>query len=138
MTRGRNPSRMTDRVRSSGGLRKIDDVIERAVVAGDVAFLREAYADDFRFQHGDGLVEDKETWLDGIVRRPFTSRAVSGVTVEEHGEVAVTGGTLRVARKPPADPTEYSIEYVRVYAMRGGRWRLLSHRTVSSSLLARR
>jgi len=129
---------MTHPARSSRSLWTIDDAIERAVVAGDVNFLREAYADDFRFQHGDGLVEDRETWFAGIVRLPFTSRTVSGVTVEEHGDVAVTGGMLRVVRKPPADPTEYSIEYVRVYAMRGGRWRLLSHRTVSSSLVARR
>jgi ketosteroid isomerase-like protein len=129
---------MTDRARSSASLWTIDDAIERAVVAGDVKFLRAAYADDFCLQHGDGLVEGKETWLSGIARRPFTIRAVSGVAVEEHGDVAVTSGTLRVVREPPADPTEYSIQYVRVYAKRGGRWRLLSHRTISSSRLVRR
>lgn len=40
--------------------------IEQAVVAADISFLEKAYADDFRFKHGTGLVDSKESWLKDV------------------------------------------------------------------------
>jgi hypothetical protein len=57
--------------------------IEKAVVATDIPFLEKAYADDFRFKHGTGLVDSKSSWLKsvGAAKGKFISRETDSVEV---------------------------------------------------------
>lgn len=111
-------------------LRALEQRVEEAVVRADVRFLRGVYAEDFRFTHGDGAVQDREQWLDDVASGQFISRKVTPLEVEVHGDVAVTFARLDVVRREGADEDRYALKYVRVYARRGGRWWMLSHRTV--------
>ncbi len=102
--------------------------IEQAVVAADISFLEKAYADDFRFKHGTGLVDSKESWLKDVGKNKgkFVSRKIDSVEVEIHGDIAITNGTLIVTRTDRS----YTLQYVRVYRKKGKQWELFMHRTV--------
>jgi hypothetical protein len=102
--------------------------IEQAVIAADVSFLEKAYAEDFRFKHGTGTVDSKDSWIKDVVKNKglFLSRKMDSVEVEIHGEIGITNGTLIVTRTD----TSYTLQYVRVYRKKGKRWELFMHRTV--------
>jgi hypothetical protein len=102
--------------------------IEQAVVAADVSFLEKAYAPDFRFKHGTGTVDSKESWIKDVTKNKgkFISRIIDPVEVEIHGDIGITNGTLIVKRTD----TSYTLQYVRVYRKKGKRWELFMHRTV--------
>jgi hypothetical protein len=102
--------------------------IEQAVVAADVSFLKKAYAEDFRFKHGTGTVDSKESWIKDVVKNKgkFLSRKMDSVEVEIHGEIGITNGTLIVTRTDKS----YTLQYVRVYRKKGKQWELFMHRTV--------
>jgi len=103
--------------------------VEAATLRGDAAFLDRIYAADFRFTHGDDqrTVQTKAEVLKGVRPDRFVARDLDSVEVELHGDVAMTTGRIHVRT---AQNNEYTVWYVRVYAMRDGRWLLLSHRTV--------
>jgi hypothetical protein len=103
--------------------------IDNAVAAGDGAFLQGAYADDFRFKHGTGLVDNKESWLKSVEKNKgnFLSRAHGDVEAELHGDVGIAAGKLKVVRK---DNHGYLLDYVRVFVRGDGRWQMIMHRTV--------
>ena len=114
--------------------------MEAAVVRGDVAFLDQICASDFRFTHGDGWVtggkplrvENKSEWLAAVGKQPYLSRDLASVEVELHGNIAITCGMYRARNRAPADPTrrEFTVWFERVYARQDGGWKYLSHRTV--------
>ncbi|MBL7871276.1 MAG: nuclear transport factor 2 family protein [Cyclobacteriaceae bacterium] len=102
--------------------------IEQAVVAADISFLEKVYAEDFRFKHGTGLVDSKESWIKDVGRNKgkFVSRKIDSVEVEIHGDIGITNGTLRVTRTDRS----YTLQYVRAYRRKGKQWQLFMHRTV--------
>ncbi len=110
------------------GLLAFEKSIEQAVVAADVPFLEKAYAEDFRFKHGTGTVDSKESWIKDVVKNKgkFLSRKIDSVEVEIHGEIGITNGTLIVTRTDKS----YTLQYVRVYRKKGKQWELFMHRTV--------
>ena len=112
--------------------------IEAAVLRADVAFLDEVLAGDFTYTHGDGWttggavrgVDHRAEWLASLPGR-YSRREVDSQQVELHGDVAITMGRVRAGTGPSAGaPRAFSFWYVRVYALRDGRWQYLSHRTV--------
>jgi ketosteroid isomerase-like protein len=114
--------------RDSAALAALERRVEDAVVRRDVAVLRDVYAGDFRFKHATGEAEDRDQWLAAVRGARYERRAVDSLDVEVHGEVALVTGRLHV-RAEADDPRwrEYTVRYARVYARRGGRWRLLTH-----------
>ena len=111
-------------------LRELEQRTEEAVVRADLGFLRGVYAEGFRFTHGDGEVQDRAQWLKDVATGQFLSRKVTPIEVEVHGNVAITFARLDVVRREGDGEDRYALKYVRVYEKRGGRWRMLSHRTV--------
>ena len=112
--------------------------IEAAVLHADTAFLDGVLASDFTYTHGDGWitggavlgVDHRAEWLASLDGR-YSRREVDSQQVELHGDVAITMGRVRARSGPSAGaPRSFSFWYVRVYALRDGRWQYLSHRTV--------
>lgn len=102
--------------------------IEQAVVAADISFLEKVYAEDFRFKHGTGSVDSKESWLKDVAKNKgtFLARKIDSVEVEIHGDIGITNGTLIVTRTDRS----YTLQYVRAYRKKGKKWELFMHRTV--------
>lgn len=108
---------------------KFDAQIEAAMLRKDVAFFQQVLSPDVRFSHGTGTVWNKQQWLDALPNATYTARDLDSVEVEPHGDVVETTGHIHIKTSSAKNP-EYNIWYVRVYARRDGRWRLLSNRTV--------
>lgn len=106
--------------------------IEAAVVAADIPFLTHAYADDFRFKHGTGLVDSKTSWLNTVTKNKgqYLSRVVDSVEVEIHDNIGITNGNITVTRKSDQLTKKYKVTYVRVYIRKKDQWQLIMHRTV--------
>lgn len=112
-------------------LQDFEKKIDEAVVAADIAFLQHAYADDFHFKHGTGLIDDKASWLASVAKNKgvYISRIQDSVEVEIHQNIGITSGHLTVVRK---DRT-YNLKYVRVYSNTTGQWQMVMHRTVQET-----
>jgi ketosteroid isomerase-like protein len=115
---------------TSAEIKQLEQRIEDAVVKADLKFLKSVYADDFRFIHGDGEVQNKAEWLELVAKREVKSRKISTSEVEMHGNVAITVGRLDVVWKSEEKDDKYALKYVRVYERRKGKWILLLHRTI--------
>ena len=122
----------------AGEVLALERRIEDAVLRADVAFLDEVCGSDFTYTHGDGWttggavrgVDHRADWLASLAGR-YSRREVDSQQVELHGDVAITMGRVRARSGPSAGaPRTFSFWYVRVYALRDGRWQYLSHRTV--------
>jgi ketosteroid isomerase-like protein len=112
----------------------LNQALDQAVVEQNFEFLSKHYADDFVFTHGTGLIDSKISWLENIKTSPdkFKSRVHDSTIVESHGDVAILIGRLEV-KKMKGD--QYTIKYIRVYALRNNTWQLLSHRTLQEKHL---
>ncbi|HUQ30613.1 MAG TPA: nuclear transport factor 2 family protein [Pyrinomonadaceae bacterium] len=118
------------RVDATVEIKQLEQRIEDAVVKADIKFLESVYANDFRFTHGDGEVQNKAEWLGLVAKREIVSRKIYTLDVEVHGNVAVTFGRLDTLWRGDNKDDRYALKYMRVYERRKGRWVLLSHRTV--------
>jgi hypothetical protein len=118
-----------DDLETGNKLLNFERKIDEAVVATDLPFLHTAYAEDFRFKHGTGYVDDKASWLKDVEKNKglFVSRIIDSVEVEIHNNIGITNGRLTVTRK---DKT-YVLNYVRVYIRREDQWQMIMHRTVN-------
>jgi Domain of unknown function (DUF4440) len=116
--------------------------MEAAVVRGDVKYLATILPEDFRFTHGDGWisggepirVDTKETWLAAVAKRPYLTRELGPVSVEVHGDIALTYGRYKMRQTSSPNAPDTSVWFERVYAKRNGRWMYVSHRTVHGPL----
>jgi ketosteroid isomerase-like protein len=115
--------------KDSSDLTSIDRDVEEAVVQGDLKLLRQIYTEDFRFVHSTGEVQTKAQWLDYVADQPFSSRIVSDIKVESHGSAALTTGRIAVTERGPPDG-RYALQYIRLYVLVDGRWRMASHHTI--------
>jgi hypothetical protein len=120
-----------------GDLARFEQQVDHAVVACDLQFLENAYAADFRFKHGTGLVDSKTSWLKsvGLAKGKFISREIDSLEVEIHGTIGITSGRLSVHRYVDSGESRYIINYVRVYVRKGGHWQMIMHRTVRETHL---
>ena len=120
----------------------LEKKIENAVVRGDVAFMDQVLASDFRFVHGDGWTtggkpiasDDKAAFLKRVGDKEYLVHDLDQVKTEVHGDIVITYGryvSLFVAKNTNANAGHLnSIWFERVYAKRNGQWQFLSHRTV--------
>jgi len=105
--------------------------IEQAVVNKQIKLLEDAYADDFVFTHGTGLVEGKRSWIKNVSDPTvqFVLRQPDSTSVELHNNVGLVTGKITIIRKNSGKETRYGIWYIRVYVKKDNRWQMISHRT---------
>jgi len=113
----------------SSYLVRLNQEIDDLVCRQDVAKLESLYADDFVFSHGSGKVEGKPGWLKTVGRTNYPSRVHDSVRVELHPGVAVVKGKMDIRRKDKEKEAVYHLRYIRVYALRGKEWQMISHST---------
>lgn len=106
---------------------------EDAVVRADLNYLKNVYADDFRFAHGSGNVQNKKQWLESVAKGLFVSRTVSANEVEFHGDIAISAARLDVIRRGKNGEDKYWLKYIRVYRRINDQWKMLSHRTIQET-----
>lgn len=107
-------------------------LIDHAVVSKDKAALDTLYSDDFMFTHGTGHIDNKSSWLNGVLdpKTLYVSREHDSMIVERHNDIAMIYGKLTIVRQDGDKRLKYAIKYVRVFLYRNKRWQMISHRTV--------
>jgi hypothetical protein len=108
----------------------INRQLDRAVVAKNIPFMQKHIADDFRFIHGTGLIDSKESWIGkaGMPRVQYLSREQDSVSVELHNDIAIITGSLTVVLPEQSPRYGYIIRYQRVFR-RKELWQMISHHT---------
>ena len=111
---------------------------EQALVGNDAAFLGGLMADNFTFTHGDGWtaghkalkIDTKAETLSAAGAGRYVYRKTNNVHADIYDDVAVLRGGYEGRAYFGEDAHTFTVHYVRVFAQREGRWRLLSHLTV--------
>ena len=114
---------------------QIEQKIEDAVVRVDLNYLKDVYAEDFRFAHGSGNVQSKKQWLESVAKGLFVSRTVSANEIEFHDDIAISAARLDVTRRGKNGEEKYWLKYIRVYRRSDNQWKMISHRTIQETHL---
>jgi hypothetical protein len=117
---------------SASYLSGLNAFIDHSVVSKNKAALDTLYSDDFMFTHGTGHIDNKSSWLNGVLdaKTMYVSREHDSIIVERHNEIAMIYGKLTIVRQDGDKRLKYAIKYVRVFRYRNRRWQMISHRTV--------
>ncbi len=113
----------------SSRLLKLNQQIDDFVVSRNLTALDTMYADDFVFSHGSGRIEGKTGWFGTVARANYPLRQHDSVRVELHPSLAIVKGKMDIQKINPNKTDNYHLRYIRVYALRAGRWQLVSHNT---------
>ncbi len=90
---------------------RLEELRGRALVEGDSATLAALLADDLVYTHSNGLVQDKQAFLEhaaGSLR--CVSIAWSGLYVQCYGDLAVLSGYMVSRLQPPKPTAPASVE----------------------------
>jgi ketosteroid isomerase-like protein len=119
---------MTQAAATEAQLRELDSAIDTAVSGPDAATLDRLLADDFVYTHAGGKPEPKGEFIATAVARVDPPRRnLHDLQVEQHGDIAVTRGTIEFIYSD-SRPNLY-LGYVRVHRLLDSGWRAISHRS---------
>jgi ketosteroid isomerase-like protein len=109
----------------------INREVDRAVVQKNIAYMLKHYANDFKFTHGTGSIDNKESWIGKaqVAKTQYLSRDHYSTNVEVHGDIAIVTGTLKVVLPAGGNRSGYGLHYARVYRLNKNVWQMVSHRT---------
>jgi hypothetical protein len=113
----------------SSYLLTLNQQIDSYVVSRNLKALDSLYAADFVFSHGSGKVEGKSGWLKTVERASYPLRQHDSVSVELHEATGIVKGKMAIQKINKDKTDNYHLRYIRVYALRQGRWLLISHNT---------
>jgi len=101
---------------------------DKAIVRKDRAAIADNMAEDFRQIDGDGDLENKASFVEGVVSPklqidPYT---VEDFEVRLYGDVALLSGRTRMTGQYDGKPFTTNYRYIDVYVRKDGRWRIAS------------
>jgi hypothetical protein len=96
-----------------------------AMVREDLEILASLLADDLSYTHSDGRRDTKESFL-SLIATPgmrYVGVDYSNQQVIDCGDVVIVRGTARIRLvREPAEPLDYFVLFLDVWARRDGRW----------------
>lgn len=101
---------------------------DAAIVAKDRAAIEANMADDFRQIDARGHVENKASFVDGLMSPdlqldPYT---VDDFEIRLYGDTALLSGRTRMTGRYRGAPFSTHYRYIDVYVKQGGVWRIVS------------
>lgn len=109
-------------------LTKQADAWDKAIVRKDKAAIENNMADDFRQIDGQGDVETKASFVEGLmspklVIAPYT---VEDFDVRLYGDVALLSGRTRMTGSHDGKTFNSHYRYIDIYVRRAGVWKIVS------------
>jgi hypothetical protein len=98
-----------------------------ALIAADRAALDATLADELRYVHGNGLVQDRAAYLEAAVGGAMTYTAITPLERRLRvlsPQVALLTGSNRVAVLLDGKPLQLDVLYTAVYVQQDGTWKL--------------
>jgi uncharacterized protein (TIGR02246 family) len=110
-------------------LRALDRDWAQATIKGDAAALGRIFADDLRYVHGNGSIENKQQFLAALKRGGMKYHSIDfeEVGVRVLGDSAVVTSTPRIRIFIDGKEQDFKARFLRVYLKRNGRWQLTFH-----------
>jgi hypothetical protein len=99
-----------------------------ALTAQDVTSLDPMLADELRYCHSNGQLENKQQFLETIStgRIRYETIDVHEFEARLYGEVAIGTGYITVQGKLGGQPMTLELRYTDAYAWRSGHWQLIN------------
>jgi len=109
-------------------LKVLSDAWDRAILAKDRAAIEANMAEDFRQIDARGNVENKASFVDGLVSPdlqldPYT---VEDFEVRLYGDTALLSGRTRMTGRYQGQPFSTHYRYIDIYVRRRGVWKIVS------------
>lgn len=105
----------------------VDAARTAALIAADRAALDATLADELRYVHGNGLVQDRAAYLEAAVGGVMTYTAITPVQQQVRvlsPQVALLTGSNRVAVLLDGKPLQLDVLYTAVYVQQDTTWKL--------------
>lgn len=101
---------------------------DQAIIRKDRAAIEANMADDFRQIDGDANIEDKSSFVDGLLSPqlkidPYT---VEELEVRQYGDTALLSGRTRMTGSWEGKPWTTHYRYIDIYVKRDGAWKIVS------------
>ncbi len=114
----------------------VDDGRTAALIAADREALDATLADELRYVHGNGLVQDRAAYLDAAVGGAMTYTAITPLERRLRllaPQVALLTGANRVAVRLDGKPLQLDVLYTAVYVQQEGAWKLTAWQSTPAS-----
>jgi len=104
------------------------DAWDKAIARQDRAAIEGNMTEDFRQIDGDGDIENKTSFVDGLMSSKLR---IDPYTVEEleiriYGDVALLSGRTRMTGAYDGKPFRSHYRYIDIYVRKDGQWRIAS------------
>lgn len=108
---------------------KTDHQWAEATLHRDAAVLNKILADDLKYVHGNGSVQNKKEFIDSLKSGDLQYHTIDyqELDVKAFGETAVVMGKLRLNITMNKQEQKFEVRFLRVYVKRKGAWQLLAH-----------
>ena len=122
------PLNSDDPAHTKAALSRQADQWDKAIVRQDRAAIESNMADDFRQIDGAGNLEDKASFVEGLMSPklqidPYT---VEDFDVRLYGDVALLSGRTKMTGQYDGKHFQSHYRYIDIYVRRDGRWRIVS------------
>ncbi|MBC7923314.1 MAG: nuclear transport factor 2 family protein [Ferruginibacter sp.] len=100
-----------------------------ARIKGDVAFLENLYAKEFRITAMNGSVVERDADIAVFASREMKPELITDedMKVSLYGEVAVVTGRENLKGTYKGIPGEFALRFTNVFVRRDGHWQLVTH-----------
>lgn len=117
-----------DRPADRAELKRLSDAWDQAIVRKDEAAIAGNMAEDFRQIDGYGNLENRQSFVAGLVDPKLT---IDPYTVEDfeirlYGDVALLSGRTHMTGRYDGKPFESNYRYIDIYVRRDGQWKIVS------------
>ena len=105
----------------------VDDARTAALIAADRSALEGMLAKELHYVHGNGLTQDRATYLQAAVSGAMQYRSIMPLDRQVRAiadGVALLTGTNRVAVTLDGKPLQLDVIYTAVYVQESGAWKL--------------
>ncbi|MFZ6875331.1 nuclear transport factor 2 family protein [Undibacterium sp. Di27W] len=109
-------------------LTKLSDDWDIAIVRKDKAAIEANMAEDFRQIDGDGDLETKTSFVNGLMsdKLEIDPYKVEDFEVRLYGNVALLSGRTRMTGRYEGKPFTSHYRYIDMYVQRDGKWQIAS------------
>lgn len=104
------------------------DLWDQAIIKKDRSAIEANMAQDFRQIDGDGDVEDKTSFVNGLMsaKLEIDPYKVEDFDVRLYGDTALLSGHTRMTGRYDGKPFSSHYRYIDIYVRRDGVWRIVS------------
>lgn len=118
--------------REEKSVAEVVENLRKAMIDADKPTLGKLTSDDLSYGHSSGKIEDKATFIDGLVsgRSDFVTIDLSDQTIKITGNTAVVRHILNATNNDNGKPGTVKLSVLLVWQLQNKEWKLLARQAV--------